>query len=214
MAFGDDSSLLDNFNRSNEDPMTGWTDVVDGWEVVANEAAPGQANQNLSVYAGSTFGPDQECYVDVQRKPNNNDSIGLFVQYVSGPDGYIIHWLARSGAGSDELEFHRVDDGSATQLGSDTIDEYATADKVGASITNGNPEAWRDDGGGWTQIDTRTDGTYDAISNIGLYGWDATADGDNFYGGTIVVSAGQPTMKRMQGVPTMPGSRDRAGRWN
>ena len=25
---------------------------------------------------------------------------------------------------------------------------------------------------------------------------------------------GQPVMKRMQGVPTMPGSRDRIGSWN
>ncbi len=30
----------------------------------------------------------------------------------------------------------------------------------------------------------------------------------------FVAAAGQPTMKRMQGVPTMPGARDRIGRYN
>ena len=33
-----------------------------------------------------------------------------------------------------------------------------------------------------------------------------------FTDGSIAV--GQPVMVRMQGVPTMPGSRDRPGRWN
>jgi hypothetical protein len=31
-------------------------------------------------------------------------------------------------------------------------------------------------------------------------------------GGTLAV--GQPTMIRMQGIPTMPGYRDRPGKWN
>ena len=32
--------------------------------------------------------------------------------------------------------------------------------------------------------------------------------------GSPTPSAGQPTMVRMQGVPTMPGYRDRPGKWN
>lgn len=32
--------------------------------------------------------------------------------------------------------------------------------------------------------------------------------------GTAIVAGGQPVMHRMQGVPTMPGYRDRVGKWN
>ncbi len=32
--------------------------------------------------------------------------------------------------------------------------------------------------------------------------------------GTAIVAGGQPVMMRMQGVPTMPGYRDRIGKWN
>lgn len=41
--------------------------------------------------------------------------------------------------------------------------------------------------------------------------------GETFIGtdhGAAVVAGGQPTMVRMQGIPTMPGYRDRPGKWN
>ena len=46
-----------------------------------------------------------------------------------------------------------------------------------------------------------------AISNMGYHLFAGTAGG-------YAPPAGQPVMIRMQGVPTMPGYRDRPGKWN
>jgi len=47
-----------------------------------------------------------------------------------------------------------------------------------------------------------------SISNMGYHFFAGVSGG---YSPPVV---GQPTMIRMQGVPTMPGYRDRPGKWN
>ncbi len=47
MAFGDSSSLLDDFDQADEGPpITGWTDVLNGLEIVSSTAR-GNAHADL-----------------------------------------------------------------------------------------------------------------------------------------------------------------------
>ena len=191
MAFSDGISIVDAFTRDDEDPMTDWSSLVGGFAVVSNEAEPTDSGQNLVYYDDDTFGPDVEVFIQVEDYPSANDSLGLVAGITSGSDGYMLHWIVRSG--TDELEIYRLDGGSPTQLSGDVADEYAQFEGLGLKLTDGNPEAWRNDGGGWDQIATRTDGNHDAVAWCGMYGWDASGTVDDF-------SAGEPAAAGPQTV--------------
>ena len=220
MAFGD-TGILDDFNRSDEGPppSSDWTVfLLDGHEVVSNQLEQGSSQTQGSYWNVETFGPDCEVFITYadRRIGNPYPSVALRITDPGSTwEGYGIQWH-RTGT---TLTVSRYDDGSGTQLGADITapSNPADGDKWGASMTGDTITVYTDTGSGWESEGTRVEDTYDAAGYIGFFSYDNGANRnsfDDFGGGTLAAVSGQPVMKRTQGIPTGPGSKDRPGRWN
>ena len=180
--------ILDDFNRPDEDPMTGWTDTGGGWEIVSNQMVQGGFDPANSRY-DTQFNSDQEFYVTiVTASTTDNASISTYARLTTGWNGYSVGWLKKSG--TDELVINRLDSGVPTQLGATILLELGDGDKLGFRAVGSTIEAWTDTGGGWTLSGSRTDSTYSGAERTAFYGaGDTTWVLDDFGGGSIISRA-------------------------
>jgi len=186
------TSLLDNFNRPNEDPITGsWDQPV--WngdasaKIITNQAASNNAGGGWGgAWWTTTFANDQEVWATVPTFDSgaaSNEQMGLFFRLadpgLTTMDGYVVHF------GIDNIvRVNRVDNLVATQLGSDILHDSVDGDKIGAEMVGTTITPYYDSGFGWTALSTRTDSTYTA----GFIGWELSKTGqraDDFSGGAI-----------------------------
>ena len=185
MAFGA-TSIIDNFNRANENPMTGWANMTtSGLQVVSNACTTSGAGLNSSYWNTIFTGADCEAYVTIASDPASNRSMYVYVRLTdigSGTtDGYAIKFNKLSG--TDTLQLIRVDNGSETVLGANFTQELTAGNKFGIEIVGSTLTAYVDTGSGWTSLGTRTDSTYSAAGYAGL--GIASGSLDNFGGGVL-----------------------------
>jgi hypothetical protein len=207
LAFGASATLLDNFNRANETPIGGnWTpggvDSDDNAvDLSSNAVVAGNTSPSCTAYwNAATFGPDVEVYLTVATKPATSAYVRLYCRVASPntttPDGYMLQAETASG-GTDLVRLFRMDDGGFTQIGSSYTTEWSSGDLFGVEAVGDAISAYRNTGGGWTQIITATDGTYSAAGSVG-FGFQASGGGavaDDFYAGTVVAAvAGKITV--------------------
>jgi len=100
-AFGAFATLLDDFNRSNETPLSGvrlWTSrgVGNQLAVNANQCAASNTALNSDYYSASSFGPDCEVYVTVATLGPSGDYLRLYLRLAnpgsSTETGYMMQW--------------------------------------------------------------------------------------------------------------------------
>ena len=195
------TSILDDFNRSNEGPppSSNWSSLYSGTvgalEVSSNQCVPDAATNNMAgnYWNVSSYTDNWEVYNKVVTVPLNASSEYGALAMIQTPggvsyNGYELRYDDTS------LSVWRQDSSSPTQLGASFSQSVSSGDSVGLSYSGGVLTAYYKSGAGsWTTLGTRSDSTYQAtalyptiyahINNISEFAF------DDFGGGAIVESA-------------------------
>jgi hypothetical protein len=198
------SGVLDNFNRAAEGPppSSSWTDVwldaAGGLRVAGNACvmnAPGDVSDS-SYWNVADFGPDCEVHAKFPLKDTNP----------GGREFVLALRLANIGTGTTDgygLDIDLGGDGvhyilrynqSPSAVGGSISQAWSAGDSFGFEAIGSTLKAYyKAAAGSWTEIASRTDGTYTAAGKIGLAIAGQNADGtaDDFGGGTV--SGGAPS---------------------
>lgn len=200
MAFGDSATLLDDFDRTNEGPPLSslYTSITNGMKVASNLAAGNTSlSANIDFRNDATYGADVEVYVTVTTKGGTNQYSSVFARMTtlaSGTmDGYEVR--ANPAAGTDTFTIYRIDNGTATSIGSASA-EFASGDKIGISCIGSTIKAYQFTGGSWSEIVSASDATYGAAGYIGLGQVHTTGRLNDLYVGTIGAAVNYGFLKR------------------
>ena len=172
------TGILDNFNRANEGPpMTGWTDINAGLEVISNVAG-GHDSNNASYYT-SSFGANQEAYLTITTVGATGEGV-----YLTFRDGSYNLNISKS-AGTDTWTLWEGDNNllSGTQ-------EISNGDSIGISAIDSLITCWyKATGGSWVELGHVTN-TADLTSGVvGIEVDGTTYRFDDFGGGTVTGGA-------------------------
>lgn len=210
------TSVLDNFNRANENPLSdgglwsstpGPLSTLAALQIVSN-AVKWQTSSSGAVWADATLGADEESYATISTLPAAGNSIRIWVRVVNPGlttvNGYDLSYLQGTG-----FQFHICTSGTRTQLGSTISGSLAAGDKFGLSVVGSVLYAWKYTAGAWTLLgsyDTSSDATkYTAAGHIALEIRDGTAICDDFGGGTVVAGGTANTDSDTVGGTTSVG---------
>lgn len=199
------TGILDNFNRGNEAPVTGWTDIANGIQIVGNVIiGTTDAANNMAGWDATTFGPNSEAYATASGTSANILGVAArLTTLVAGTmDGYLA-WQA----GANNVQLYRIDDGANTQIGGDTAFVMASGDKLGIECLqlpgNDSIKAWVKDGAAaWAAKVSTTDGAHGSAGYLAAAVFDddpAARALDDFGGGTI--AEGQLIYIQMSAIP-------------
>jgi hypothetical protein len=204
------TGVIDNFNRVNEDPLSDggkWSIGPDDFggtnnlRVNGDACWMGTATSANGYRNDQDYGPDCEVYCTIAAVPTT--AILLFVRCVNigagTTDGYAVYF---NFSGTDDALICRVDNDSLVGLGSAIVPPapFAIGDKLGLEVIGTTVAAYVFQSGSWTQLGTRTDGTYTAAGKIGLKLSDSGANAkvDDFGGGTVGGGPVAPTIRVVQ----------------
>lgn len=197
------SAVLDNFNRTDATSLgANWTvgmdfGGTDNPHIISNQTGfpSGESRWAYFYYNVSTYGPDCEVYIDVSVTATTCDSLALGLRVVNPGatyDGYILAIDPETSTNNGGVL--RIDDGVSTQLGAAFSQQLDSGDSAGMSMIGTTIRVYfNNDGAGWTEITSRTDGTYTAAGYLQNY-WstdDTSLRYDNFGGGTVTTSIWQ-----------------------
>lgn len=201
MAFGDYATLLDDFNRANEDPLSDggrWTNRIDPVNHNDMQTASNLCAPPTTVGPGSAwwnpnyFGPDVEAYYTVSALTADNGYLRVFARVIdprtNGAKGYMVQINILSG--TDTTELYRMDSATSfTQIGSTFSANWTAGWKIGLECIGSTITAYQNTGGGWTSIITATDETYPGSGFAAIGGRKDTGSNigrlDDVYAGTI-----------------------------
>ncbi|MGH3109712.1 MAG: DUF6531 domain-containing protein, partial [Gaiellaceae bacterium] len=202
------TSVLDDFNRANEDPLSqngAWASTTTSGgsrtlEVLANMAGH---NEGDFAYADSyrlaPVSGDAEVYATITDIPENNDPMFLYLHLqevgAAGWDGYRVH-IERTIVGSS-AHIQKVTNGAAATLVSSGIG-LATGDAFLLRRVGDILALWRRSAGIWTQLMSTSDPDYDS-GFVGLGVADHSSRWDDFGGGALGAGplAGLTIIKRV-----------------
>jgi hypothetical protein len=204
------SSVIDTFNRANEDPLSDggkWSIGPDDFggtnnlRVASNECFQGSATSSNGYRNDQDYGPDCEVYCTITVIPTT--AVVLYARCVnigSGTtDGYAIYFDCN--ASPDVVLICRMDNDGLTVLGASITmgTSLVVGDKVGMEIVGSTIAAYAYQSGAWTQLGTRTDSTYSAAGKIGVRISDSGSNAriDDFGGGTVA-AVGAPTLRTVR----------------
>ncbi len=188
------TGVLDDFNRTDENPLSDggdWSQMVwngDDLKIVSNEVTDDGA-QGGNYRSDQTYGADSEVFTTLATVGTDFGAVLLRLADAGGstPDGYEFNFII---SGTDRVAVQRIDNGSETLLGSVVNLTVVTGEKVGFEAIGSTLKGYRFTGGAWQEEISRSDSTYTAAGNIGMFlntgGWDV----DDFGGGTVVAAAG------------------------
>lgn len=115
------TAVSDNFNRVDENPLSGggnWTTVTNevAPKIVSNVIVPGTADVwNASYYSGATFANDQYSRADIQ--PGGTNGEGLICRVQSGVETmYRLHFSSAA----NKWRVYKIVNGTSSQLGTDS----------------------------------------------------------------------------------------------
>lgn len=181
------TGILDTANRADEGPppSANWTQVwfngISGITVFSNQFKPTGAGAD-AYWSAATFGPDTEVYITYATVSARLVLGGRLTTIGDGTtSGY---YLDYGGATAGRL--FRLDSGASTQLGATFGVNATSGDKYGLEIVGSALTAYKDGGGGFASVDSRTDTTYATAGAIGMAFSASGGRGDDFGGGTYV----------------------------
>lgn len=224
--------IIDDFNRSDEDPLSdggSWVTSSQWWgnglRLVSNEAVPPSGGTGGS-FRSSQIGPSAEIYCTVTQVPvdfQDYVSLELFetdTSISSSPDGYEARLEREGSFGSPttiRIRLVRWSSGSLTYL--QTVSGLSLSDgvKFGMVVDAGVIGVWLDTGSGWTEQFSVNDGTHSGPFYPLLALESGSSGGtppfgnvkvDDFGGGTIVPTPGGTCVSNKDegNVPAAPGS--------
>lgn len=180
------TGCLDNFNRANEDPATGWTDIgTPGVAVVSNTL--GQTGAGGNAYFNTPCSTaDQEVFCQIATKPSTDNEIIMNARRNPGgggaDEGYMVWFITRTG--TDEIQLRDPVD-NVLFTGNK---ELSAGDWFGMRIVGTTISAWyHTDATGWVKIGEATDSDNDGTGSknkLSIYlGDDVNTKIDNFSGG-------------------------------
>lgn len=191
------TSILDSFNRADENPIAGnWTSFAADnglWSdarLLSNDVRSSNINNQAAAYwNASTFGPDCEAFLTATVESTPAAQTGLFFRLTTpGPtttDGYDV--LTATTA----IFFQRLDNGVVTQLGANVPTTISDGYKIGVQMSGSIMTFYVDSGSGWTSVASRTDATYSGSGYIGFAVGSAGGTArriDDFGGGTTITT--------------------------
>lgn len=189
-------SVLDNFNRSNEDPLSDggkWSGPIftgdDDMKLVSSVALQsGTASFGDGYRNDQNYGPIVDCYATVGTKPGTDGGLVLYYRITGegggSADGYGVDMYVQSG--TDVLGLIRFDNDVSTVVGTIATVEFAAGDSFGVRCGGSFHLGYRKpSGGSWTYLGQLTDSTYSAAGKVGI-GTEGTLTGtiDDFGAGT------------------------------
>jgi hypothetical protein len=185
MAGPYNTGLLDDFNRGDGDPGTNWLSPVYSTFAELVIATNTLAHNGWSAnYWLSLLQEDQEVFCKIAAVPSTNIAALIARLQNPGNDSTINHYSLEMDGGNSYIA--KVVAGARTQLGGNLGVTFAAND-LGALTTKGTTiAAWRNTGGGWTNIGEVTDSAIPGTGYIGVVNSnDATFAIDDFGGGSI-----------------------------
>lgn len=190
------TSILDDFNRSDEGPppSADWsTDPRNvgtlGLVVQSNELrTESGANDGEAWWSGDAFGPDQEMYLTLTYGgdfPNMEMWLRVDGAGTSGVTAYLLY------VSHSDIRFQKYVSGSYTTLGSVIGHSLDTGWSVGFSVVGSTLTSYLKDnvGGAWTQFHTETDTSLTTGDNLAFLAFDDNLTYDDFGGGTYAGGA-------------------------
>jgi hypothetical protein len=169
------ASALDNFNRSNANPIGGNWATMGGrnaLQISSNLAAP-TSGASGAYYTGTLPGLYDEVFATLQGHTTN----GGLVLYCRAKNMHLstrtAYAVSVSALTNDRLSLHattlvRYVAGVSTTLATLSGDSGASGYKYGVQAVGSDVSVWRDSGSGWTQILSASDSTIVSGGQIGL----------------------------------------------
>jgi hypothetical protein len=188
------TSILDNFNRANEDlttPWLNWPLVNDNLHVISNEVGVPTSISQGNLY-GISHGPDVEYYITIRALPPEGGGFSLTWRQsttTSTDTRYFLDVNRVAGANNDTLNFgkaiagsYTTDIGGAINLGLD----LAIGDAIGIEmIGSGLTVYHKPSAGSWTSVGTRSDSSITSAGYGGIFMNQLDNKLDDFGGGTF-----------------------------
>jgi hypothetical protein len=211
-SFPTNSTLLDDFNRSDPAPIGGiWaTTIMNGvgnntLACVSNTQLGDPINGASSGWVNAAqYGPDCEFYLDVPVLPASGQYIFLACNArqlgtASTWDGNGIIYIRGTG-----WQIRRYDNAVSTNFGTVNTEALVAGDKIGISNLGGVVSAWRFNAatGMWVLVTSHTDTTYNQAGYFGVELGDTTVRLDNLIGGTRVTVSVDQTRPDADSVTT------------
>lgn len=216
MAFGDSATLVDNFNRADEDPLSDggkWTKGPmlfgsNAARIVSNQARAALTAEGNSYRNDISPGPNVELHVLLTFATGGvTQALRLYARLAdigsTTTDGYSYE-ITGAGDGTFNGKLYRIDNHVRTQLGSTVTGlAYTTGDKMGFEIIGSNLKGYRlPSGGSWTEVISSSDGTYSSAGSVAFSL--ISIVGDDFYAGTVTSSVIKAGAGKAAGVGAGP----------
>jgi hypothetical protein len=140
-----DTSVLDNFNRSENPLSTNWSNILNSNQCNGSAALGNNSSYSVSIY-GTDFTGAQEVWCEITTKGGTGHELSLGLMSkdtgnIATIDGYSIHFTVATG--TDTWSIDRADNGVPTVLASGTA-ELVNGDIVGLRLMpNGDLQAFR-----------------------------------------------------------------------
>lgn len=178
--------IVDDFNRADENPATGWVTIptLNAVQVTSNQLK-GTALQNAA-YFNAQYSADAETACDLGTLPGEGGLVeigvrGKDVGGVTTVDGYSVR--VTIAAGTDTINLYVTTNGASSLLASYN-QEVASGDSIGIRARGSTIEAWyKPSAGNWTLLGSVTDTTWTAGGYPTLVIVSTTATIDNFRAG-------------------------------
>jgi hypothetical protein len=197
-----EGTVVDDFNRANESPATGWTEnscATSNSAISSNvfTIQTGANGENCSFYlTATTLTTPIDISVDI---PTVGAGSFFGIALIQDPgaasfDGYFMTYVPGTGL----IHPEKITNASSSAMGGTFTQTLTNGDKMGFRLdANGNFTYYVKDGAGaWTSIGTRTDSTFTGSFRIMLFTSRGLVDGGNSFddirAGTVPTSARRP----------------------
>ena len=185
------TGVLDTFSTGSAMSADWSADPFNFGGIVFDIISGSATTENAATYCAAywdtaSFGPASEVFCTIIEKPSAGGDFAIGVR-IANPDSASASGY-RVGFFNTVARVYRVDNATPTQLGADISVTVANGDKVGFEANGSTLTVYRDTGGGWTSIGSRSDSTYTAAGFISLEAYNGGVDNpnfDDFGGGTI-----------------------------
>jgi hypothetical protein len=197
MAFGDYAVLIDDFNRSNETPLSGggsWSNKIvaanNNINLGSNQVNSPNGTLGSAWYNASQPGADCEVYATLAIAPTSGSTNARVYARIATPGtgGVDAYFMQYTGSGSWGV--FRLTNASASSIVGGSV-SLGTGDKIGLQCVGSTLSGYAYSGGSWSLLGSTTDATYSAAGYCGLAVNGGTGGGqlDDFYFGTVSAPA-------------------------
>lgn len=204
------TSLLDNFNRANENPIaTGWSGP---WRHENTNQQQLSGNglwytssglTNSSYWDLDTFGPDCEAWIDVSSLAASQFP-GVGVRITSPGASWAGYSLTVEGPNSVSTWRISSRDGTTlTNIATQGSVDFTSGQAIGLEAIGTTITAYKKIGGVWTNVVSVVDSTAAGAGYIGASHSNYTNALDNFGGGTVVGGGGIVLTQLERGIRGM-----------